>query len=68
MTKARLLVAAIGLVALSVPAAAQPRHVQAHRAQPQVTAPATTNSAWPRDFSRYDGYQTDRQLVGLQRL
>lgn len=73
---ARLLLSAIGVVAVAAtPAMAKTQHARTSRNQteqvaPPVVAPAgpynyVTGYRLPRDYHRYDGYQQDRQVVGI---
>jgi hypothetical protein len=75
-TNAKLLLSALGLIALAAnPAIAKTHRVKVYRGQTEQVAPPVLGSeapyiyqpkyALPLDFRRYDGYQQDRQIVGL---
>ena len=65
----------IAAAQIATPATAKTHRAQTNRNQTvQVAAPAAGSESdyayvpgyrLPRDFQRYDGYQRDRQLVGL---
>jgi hypothetical protein len=69
----KLLLATLGVVALAAtPAMARThhvptQHVQIHRVQAERTAPpvAYESGRFPEDYYYYDGYQRDRQNVGV---
>jgi hypothetical protein len=75
-TNAKLLLSAIGAVALAAtPAMAKVSHVRTNRSHTEQVVPLTVGptgvyayepgSQLPRDFRRYNGYQPDRQIVGI---
>jgi hypothetical protein len=70
----KLLLAALGVVALAAtPAMARThhvptQHVQIHRVQTERIAPPVAYEPGyrlPEDYRYYDGYQPDRQMVGV---
>jgi hypothetical protein len=70
----KLLLAALGVVALAAtPAMARTHHVETHhaqtnRVQTERVAPAAAYEPGyrlPDDYFYYDGYQRDRQMVGV---
>jgi hypothetical protein len=70
----KLLLAALGVVALAAtPAMAKThhvptQHVQTNRVQTERTAPPVAYEQGlrlPEDYQFYDGYQRDRQMVGV---
>jgi hypothetical protein len=70
----KFLLAAFGVVALATsPAMARTHHVptqhfQIHRVQTERVAPAVAYQPGyrlPEDYYYYDGYQRDRQMVGV---
>ena len=76
--KAKVLLAAVGLVAIAAaPAMAATHHVRTHhvqteraqtdRAQTESVAPSVADHRLPQDYYYYDGYQRDRQVVGTTR-
>lgn len=70
-TNAKLVLGAVGLVALAVTPAMAKTRVPANRGQVEQVAPPAAYAyrqgyQLPRDLLRYDGYQSDRQIVGLR--
>ena len=72
----KLCLTALGLIAIAVnPALAKTRHAKVNRGQMEQVAPPVLGSeapyiyqpkfTLPSDYYRYNGYQQDRQVVGL---
>jgi hypothetical protein len=76
-TNAKLFLSALGFIALVAnPAVAKTHHAKVSRGQTEQVGPPVLGSevpyttyqpkfALPLDFNRYNGYQQDRQIVGL---
>jgi hypothetical protein len=72
--KAKLLFSAIGVAALAAPAMAKTSHVHTYRNHSEQALSAfgptgvyayVPGTPLPRDFKRYNGFQPDRQIVGI---